>query len=243
MSTETRNDDIRDVLALRKYELIRVLGVGGFAQVFLCRDLNNKVDVVCKVVRKNEVDQEWRKSYMVQEAEIASKFRHPHIVQVVSAFQTRRFMFTFLELMSGGELSDRIYREVKVQTDGKEITGFKKLVIEINQLVTWFSHIASALQYIHLKGYAHRDMKPQNVLLDKYDNAKLSDFGFLTRIRDSNGKLSSTNCGSWEYQAPEVSSGLYDASLADVWALGQTVYEMLFIHRPSSPPIAINLYD
>lgn len=230
MSEEADNEDIRQALAVRKYELVRVLGEGAFAKALLCRDLNKKMDVACKVVRKLHVNEEWAKSNMVREAEIPSTFRHPHVVQVLGAFQTHRFMFTFMELASGGELKDVMYPTVTREIDGKEVQFLIPQPIEINQLVTWFSHIASALLYIHQKGYAHRDLKPDNVLIDQNKNAKLADFGFLTRIRTADGKLSSTICGTRDYQSPEIGSGRYDASLADVWALGQILYEMLYGH-------------
>lgn len=89
-----------------------------------------------------------------------------------------------------------------------------------------FSQLVSAVQYCHCRGVVHRDLKAENVLLDKDMNIKLADFGFSNRYEE--GSPLTTWCGSPPYAAPEVFQGLeYDGPKADIWSLGVVLYALV----------------
>lgn len=89
-----------------------------------------------------------------------------------------------------------------------------------------FTQLVSAVDYCHLKGVVHRDLKAENVLLDKDMNIKLADFGFSNRYKE--GNFLTTWCGSPPYAAPEVFQGLeYDGPKADIWSLGVVLYALV----------------
>jgi serine/threonine protein kinase len=212
--------DLRDRLEPRNYEIICPLGAGGFAQVFKVKNKGAKQrEEACKVTNRILTEKKYGAGFeLKKEPEMSSKLQHPHIVRIFHAFKTHTYMFTFMELCSGGSLQDLIDKENK-----------KNDVIELNQAITYFVQIASAVKYMHSKGFAHRDIKPDNILLNSENIPKLADFGFVTQIKDKAGnkELAKTACGTAEYQCPEIGTGHYDPALADVYALGVTFYEML----------------
>ena len=215
-------DDIEHIKAIlkpRNYEIGDILGVGGFARAFIVTDHKKNRKVACKIVDRAKVREKYKIEDMATEPETASRFLHPNVIRVFDAFKTHTYLFTFMELCPGGSIERKIYPDANDTS--------KRTPIPMNQAVTWFCQVASGIEYIHSKSYAHRDIKPDNIFVSAEDVAKLADFGFVTRIRNETGQvLSTTACGSAEYMSPEIYSGKYDASQADVWALGITFFEM-----------------
>ena len=109
----------------------------------------------------------------------------------------------------------------------------------------WFSQATSALCYMHCKNIAHRDLKNENILLDRDLNAKLTDFGFscYTYSEETQQALTSpTCCGTLAYIAPEVFEPPYDAKVADVWSFGICLFEMLCNAKPFNTNLTIKMY-
>ena len=151
-----------------------------------------------------------------KEIGILKEVKHDNVVNLHEVMSSKDKIFMVMELVTGGDLFDRI----AVQGPFKESEG--RIL---------FSQILSALTYCHQQGVCHRDLKPENVLLTSEGVAKLSDFG-LGSIREKdtseNYDLLSTVCGTPNYAAPEViSKEPYDGRAADIWSLGTVLYVML----------------
>lgn len=97
---------------------------------------------------------------------------------------------------------------------------------------TYFQQLTSAIAYCHSRGIVHRDLKLENLLLDKSNNLKLVDFGFARTVQ-TNNELSHTFCGSNAYASPEILKSIpYDPKLSDCWAIGIILYAMVFGQLP-----------
>jgi serine/threonine-protein kinase GIN4 len=121
-----------------------------------------------------------------------------------------------LEYLQGGELFDLVTERQKLSEP---------------EAVRIFSQILSGVSFCHLLGICHRDLKLENIILDKNVNAKIADFGMA--IRQPTGRLLRTSCGSPHYAAPEVVSGnCYDGFKSDMWSCGVILFAILTGHLP-----------
>jgi len=150
------------------------------------------------------------------EVEIMHKVHHPHAVELVEMFETKKKIWMVMELLTGGELFDRIVS--KGSYSEKEASGVVRAV-------------ASALEYLHATGITHRDLKPENLLYKSPDQdapIKLTDFG-LAKYRSAKeqdgGML--TACGTPGYVSPEIVMNVRYTSKTDVWSLGVIIYILL----------------
>ncbi|KAF7729894.1 hypothetical protein EC973_003628 [Apophysomyces ossiformis] len=153
--------------------------------------------------------------------------RHPNIVKLINVVQTERYIGIILEYASGGELFEYILanRYLK-EKDARKL----------------FAQLISSVQYMHQKSVVHRDLKLENLLLDRNRNIIVTDFGFANHFSSESDDLMSTSCGSPCYAAPElvVNDGLYAGSAVDIWSCGVILYAMLcgylpFDDDPSNP--------
>lgn len=131
-----------------------------------------------------------------------------------------------MEYASGGELFDYIVQKDRLS----EREGFK-----------FYSQIVAGMEFLHSRGIAHRDLKPENLLLDKYKNLKIVDFGLSNTYKA--GETLQTACGSPCYAAPEMIAGKrYNGLLVDIWSSGVTLYAMLCGYLPFEDPDTAILY-
>ncbi|XP_069490068.1 testis-specific serine/threonine-protein kinase 4 isoform X2 [Ambystoma mexicanum] len=150
---------------------------------------------------------------------VMKALRHRHIINFYQAIETTSRVYLVLELAPRGDVIRRLKRKGAFQ----ECLAGK-----------WFSQLARGMAYIHSKGIVHRDLKLENLLLDKRDNIKISDFGFAkiantpsegNRNIYSQANLSTTHCGSYAYSCPELLMGQpYNPFLSDVWSMGVILY-------------------
>lgn len=198
-----------------KYEVVELIGQGGFGQVFRGRDPVLKRDVAIKTV--SLVAPLARERFM-REAEIAAGLRHPNIVSIYDFGEQDGVPYLVQEFLPGEDLSHRIQRHE---------TG------DIVTRIDWLIAVAEALQFAHLQGIVHRDVKPSNVRIVQDGTVRLVDFG-IAKVLDSEQQLTGTNqsLGTSGYLAPEQLAGSEIDHRADIFSFGVLAYELLTFEKP-----------
>lgn len=197
---------------LGNYEILSLLGEGGMASVYRARQLNIQRFVAVKVIKAGVTNIEQFAQRFVREVRVIAGLNHPHIIKVFDYGEQNGLAYLVMEFQSGGSLADLI----------------DKGPLPLQRASTLLEQIASALDYAHRQGVIHRDLKPQNILLDADGNAILTDFG-IAKIFDTNTALtqSGTLVGTPAYMAPEQWQGRPIDARADIYALGIVLYEMI----------------
>ena len=201
-------------LTQKAYKIVDKVGAGNYANVYRVRTASNK-EMAVKIIDVNKVSKRYKTRFLPRELNILSKIRHKNIVEIYSIQKSASFIFFFMEYTPNGTLGDFIRRN--------------------RAMPEWmckpmFSQIVEAIHYMHSLGIAHRDLKLENILLDKFSNPKLTDFSYAVIFDDVAGhsSLSDTFCGSIPYMPPEIlEKRAYDPKLADIWSLGVCIFIML----------------
>ncbi|KAG6816843.1 hypothetical protein H0H87_002492 [Tephrocybe sp. NHM501043] len=201
------------------YLLLQTLGEGEFGKVKLGLHSQWGEEVAVKLIRRGNVDNSVRMSKVEREIEVLRTLKHPNIVRLYDVIETDKYIGIILEYASGGELFDHIlaHRYLREKDAAK-----------------LFSQLISGVWYIHQKKIVHRDLKLENLLLDRHRNVIITDFGFANRFEHRSDDLMQTSCGSPCYAAPElvISEGLYVGSAVDIWSCGVILYAMLAGYLP-----------
>ncbi|XP_044729553.1 testis-specific serine/threonine-protein kinase 3-like [Chrysoperla carnea] len=210
-------------LAAKGYHLIKEIGSGSYSKVFLSEYVppNALVETArqvfaCKIIDTNKVPKNFCKRFLPRELEIISQLKHPHIIHVWSIFRRKSKYYIFMRLAENGDLLDFI---------------LKFGALDERKARVWFRQLVSAVQYLHERNIAHRDLKCDNILITSNFNIKITDFGFARYVinMETGAKtLSETYCGSLAYAAPEVIRGEpYEPLTVDVWSMGIILFVML----------------
>jgi calcium/calmodulin-dependent protein kinase I len=209
------------------YKLDEVLGEGSFAIVRKGIKKTTNEEFAIKVIDKTSLECDDQIA-LQSEVEILSQIDHPNIVKLHEIYDEKTRFSMVMELMSGGELFDRIVE--KEQYSEKEAADTIRPIVD-------------AIRYCHLMGIAHRDLKPENLLYattDPNSIIKITDFGLAKVI---NNDLMTTACGTPGYVAPEILTGKgYDIAV-DYWSIGVILYVMLCGFPPFSEDSNEKLFD
>ncbi|MFT6157872.1 MAG: tRNA A-37 threonylcarbamoyl transferase component Bud32 [bacterium] len=194
-----------------RYEVIRVLGTGGTATVYLVRDTSLDVLRALKVLRVGNADLGRR---LASEARMMANLDNPHILRVVDVGEDNGRPYIVMEYLSGGTLAD-------IGEEGP---------LAVKAAVSWMLQVLAALSASHAVGIVHRDVKPSNVLLDANGVASLADFGIA--FRDGADEERSTRTGvamgTLAFMAPEQRLDARSVSrAADTYAVGSSLYSLL----------------
>jgi eukaryotic-like serine/threonine-protein kinase len=201
------------------YTILSELGRGGMGVVYKARQIKLNRIVALKMVLAGGHAGPDQLARFYSEAEAVAHLQHPHIVQIYEVGEHGGLPYFSLEYVNGGSLSEQI--------GGKpQPVGEAARQVEL---------LARAMAYAHDEGIVHRDLKPANVLLSKDGQPKITDFGLAKRLEsDSSQTKSGTLMGTPSYMAPEQARGEVRevGPLADVYALGVILYEMLVGRTP-----------
>ncbi|XP_074301308.1 CBL-interacting serine/threonine-protein kinase 4-like [Silene latifolia] len=207
---------------LGRYQLGRVLGRGSFAKVYYARSLSDHKSVAIKVIDKLKTNPSIHPK-IIGEVAAMRRLDHPNILRIHEVMATKHKIYLVMELAKGGDLFAKLTR----RPDHRFPEPLAR---------RYFHQLVSALNYCHRNGVAHRDVKPQNLLLDDQANIKIADFGLSaivqTPLNDS-VHLLKTACGTPAFAAPEiVGRAGYDGSKADVWSCGVILFVLLSGYLP-----------
>jgi len=200
-----------------KYELFKTLGEGTFGKVKYAINTETNEAVAIKVLDKEKIQKQNMGAQIKKEISIMKMVRHGNVVQLREVLASRTKIFIVLELVTGGELFDKIVAEGRLNEE---------------QARFYFRQLVEGVEYCHSRGVCHRDLKPENLLLDEKGDLKVSDFGLSALYTGgdeaSRTELLHTTCGTPNYVAPEVLADQgYDGRKADVWSIGVILYVLL----------------
>ena len=204
--------------AVPGYKITRKIASGGFAAIFAAERVFGGSRVALKVLLSARAKDPISVKRFRREADLMMKFDHPNIVKAYELEEQGALHFLTMELVEGGSL-DRAVREQG---------AFKpELALRLTR------RVAEALFYLQREGYIHRDVKPENVLLDQDGNPKVCDLGFAVGIRDRAQGKSEITLGTAGYVSPEQARGELDLKVGtDIYYLGLTLYFTLTAHEP-----------
>eukprot|EP00051_Salpingoeca_urceolata_P013478 m.169274 g.169274 ORF g.169274 m.169274 type:complete len:825 (+) comp17802_c1_seq3:2413-4887(+) len=199
------------------YILGKTLGEGAFAKVKLATHCVTGSEVAVKVVMKHKIRDDYVRENLRREGQLMQRLRHTNIIRLYEVVETERAYCLVTGFASGGEVLDYIVAHGALSE--KDTRRY------VRQLI-------SAVNHLHKAGIIHRDLKAENLLLDRNLDLKLIDFG-LSNTLDGREFLM-TQCGSPAYTAPELLGGKQYGPAVDIWSIGINMYAMLTGRLPFS---------
>ncbi|XP_047513228.1 uncharacterized protein LOC125055060 isoform X5 [Pieris napi] len=207
---KSKHFPIDQLVCVGNYELEKTIGTGNFAVVKLATHVITKSKVAIKIIDKSRLDEDNLKKTF-REIAIMKRLRNPHIVKLYQVMESTHTLYLVTEYAPNGEIFDHLVSRGRMPE---------------SEAARAFAQMVAAVGYCHANGVVHRDLKAENLLLDKDMNIKLADFGFSNEY--TSGSPLSTWCGSPPYAAPELFEGRqYDGPKADIWSLGVVLYVLV----------------
>jgi len=202
------------------------VGEGTFGKVKLGTHQKTQEKVAVKILEKDKVQSYPDVQRVIRELQILKLLRHPHIIHLYEIIENNKRLYLIMEYADGGELFTHISKRTRIPE--REAVGL-------------FRQIISGVDKIHMMNVVHRDMKPENVLLDSWNNVKIIDFGLSNRFTQHQ-KLN-TACGSPCYAPPEMIQGKeYVPQLCDVWSCGVILFAVICGYLPFDDRKTSGLY-
>ncbi|CDW90444.1 protein kinase domain containing protein [Stylonychia lemnae] len=205
------------------------IGQGQFGKVVLAQHKLTLHNVAIKILDKSKIKNAQDHQRLNREMKIMKKMRHPYVIQLYEIYEDEDSIYLIMEHCTS-DLS-KVLRRSRLSEQ---------------QACKYFQQMICAIEYIHQIGIAHRDLKPQNILIDHEDNIKIIDFGLSNFY--STSQMLKSQCGSLCYAAPEIletsdSPREYNGLFTDIWALGVILYNLLTNQLPFTDGIPYKLTD
>lgn len=197
---------------LDAFKLIKVIGKGSFGKVFLVREIKTSQMFALKVLKKDNIIKRNQVEHTKTERSVLGYVKHPFIVGLNMAFQSREKLYFVLDYCAGGELFFHLGKLGKFKESRSRF---------------YAAEIILAISYVHTLDIIYRDLKPENVLLDGTGHIRLTDFGLSKEGISSSSSGANSFCGTPEYLAPEILNRQGHGRGVDWWSLGALLYEML----------------
>jgi serine/threonine protein kinase len=217
---------------MERYEKIRVIGQGAFGKVFLCRGKVKKQQlIVIKQIPLDELQNIERKAAR-NEVEVLSILKHPNIIAYFDNFVEEKSLMIVMEYAPGGTLFEFI----------QDRNG---VLMEEEHILQFFAQLLVAIEHIHSLNILHRDLKTQNIMLNKKRTVlKIGDFG-ISKVLSSKITSAQTVVGTPCYISPEICEGKPYAKKSDIWALGCILYELTTLKKafegPNLPALVLKI--
>jgi serine/threonine protein kinase len=219
-----QNPELEKGLVLsERYELLEILGIGGFATVWKAYDEGEHSNgvVAIKILHEHYSKDESQRNYFFRGARTMSKLKHPNIVRVIEPeARHEKYFYFVMEFIDGKNLEQAILDNENPPSDIEVIENILR-------------NVSDALEFAHSKGYIHRDIKPQNILLDRNKTAYLTDFNLILMKSDT-ARMSTGIIGSFIYTSPEALGYHEIGKSSDVYSLGMTT--IFCLYRRYLPP-------
>ena len=207
-----------------RYEMKQVIGEGGMSRVYLAHDMILNRDVAIKVLHYDFDDEEVSTKRFRREALSATSLSHPNIVDIYDVGEDDGYQYLVMEYIHGQTLKHFI------QSNGP---------LTPEQAVPIMQQIVSAIAHAHHNGIIHRDIKPQNILMDESFQVKITDFGIAMALNATAHTKTNSIIGTVHYLSPEQARGGIATKKSDIYSLGIVFYELLTGKLPFSAETAV----
>jgi eukaryotic-like serine/threonine-protein kinase len=211
-----------------RYRIIEKIGGGGMADVYLADDTILDRKVAIKVLRLEYANDDEFIARFDREAQSATSLSHPNIVTIYDVGEEDQILYMVMEYVDGMTLKEFIQRYGP---------------IDVPEAIEIMKQITAAITHAHENGIVHRDIKPQNILIDTYGHIKVTDFGIAVALSATSLTQTNSILGSVHYLSPEQARGGMATKKSDIYSLGIVFFEMLTGRLPFSgqSPVSIAL--
>ncbi|NNV05066.1 Stk1 family PASTA domain-containing Ser/Thr kinase [Geobacillus sp. C56-T2] len=209
-----------------RYKIISLIGGGGMANVYLARDIILERDVAVKVLRLDFANDDRFIKRFRREAQAATSLNHEHIVSIYDVGEEEGVYYIVMEYVRGSTLKQYIQQHAP---------------LPVEQALSIMDQLTSAIAHAHENGIIHRDIKPQNILLNEHGRVKVTDFGIAVAMSGTTITQTNSVLGSVHYLSPEQARGGIATEKSDIYSLGVVMFELLTGRLPFSGESAVSI--
>jgi len=226
----------------RRYRVKSLLGIGGMGAVYLVHDKDLDRDVALKLIRSDIAEDPDTLERFKREIQLSSRVTHPNVLRVFDLGESDGIKFLTMQFVDGRDLSTILKKQGKLPNE---------------RLLKIFRQVAEGLKAAHDQGVIHRDLKPQNIMIDSHDHVYVTDFGLAKHAEQSGMTQTGAVIGTPFYMSPEQVKGEPVDQRSDIYALGVILYQMAAgvvpfsggtpfeimmkrVQRPAQPVVELN---
>jgi len=209
-----------------RYKILELIGGGGMSNVYLAHDAILDRDVAIKILRYNFTNEDELHRRFQREASSATSLTHPNIVSIYDVGEEADMHYLVMEHVKGQTLKQYIQQHAPVSP---------------KRAVTIMLQLTSAIAHAHQNQIIHRDIKPQNILMDEDGHVKITDFGIAMALSATSFTKTNSVLGTVHYLSPEQARGGIATVKSDMYALGIVLYELLTGQLPFSGESAVSI--